>query len=563
MDSIKDTSTSTFRQIFTNGLYYKVPTFQRDYSWTEEQWDDLWEDLLMLNRKDEKSHYMGYLVLQTNNEKDHSIIDGQQRLTTISILILALIKQLKENGKNLQGKDKKDNETRIEKISENFIGNIDTVSLAQKNKLILNRNNNFFYKNSIVSSDNNTKLCKNKSNELLMKCLLWFSKKIKEEFKESLDKVKFIEMVVDKIFFTVIKVSDELNAYKVFETLNARGVQLSSSDLLKNYLFSKVDVYSDKNNDSCNDDLNELQELWQYTYDNLGTLKIEEYVRYFWNSKHKTVRKRDLFRKIKKQVTCRKEVFKLLHDLKNNVELYVALIKPDEVFWENDPEIMDILKNLKDFNAKQPISLLLVAYDLLEPDEFKRVLRIIETIYLRYNIICGFNPNDEEKVFNDIVIDLINNKKIDKSKFKKIYPSDKEFKESFVEKEFVKRQHKIVKYILLTIENTKNNSSLDIRSKNYSVEHILPENPDESWKMEKSKLKENRHKLGNMTILQIKENRNIQNDSFEKKKKTYIESKLLMNEHLSNTYNNWNEKNIQSRGKYLANQACGIWKINF
>ncbi|MFN6066912.1 MAG: DUF262 domain-containing protein, partial [Pseudanabaena sp.] len=90
-----NTSNQSLRQLLGNGLLYRVPPFQRDYSWTDEEWDDLWQDILGLFAEDgETAHYMGYLVLQSSNNKQFDIIDGQQRLTTISILILAALDHL-------------------------------------------------------------------------------------------------------------------------------------------------------------------------------------------------------------------------------------------------------------------------------------------------------------------------------------------------------------------------------------------------------------------------------------------------------------------------------------
>ncbi len=85
-----NTANSTFRQLLANGLSYRVPPFQRDYSWTEDEWDDLWQDIQALFEVDgEPAHYMGYLVLQSSDSKRFDIIDGQQRLTTISAMVLA------------------------------------------------------------------------------------------------------------------------------------------------------------------------------------------------------------------------------------------------------------------------------------------------------------------------------------------------------------------------------------------------------------------------------------------------------------------------------------------
>lgn len=96
MKGIQDTSSETLRQLMGNGLTYEVPRFQRDYSWEEEQWEDLWQDMLAVYQKQEPAHYLGYLVLQSSDDKNFRVIDGQQRLTTLSILVLAILESLKK-----------------------------------------------------------------------------------------------------------------------------------------------------------------------------------------------------------------------------------------------------------------------------------------------------------------------------------------------------------------------------------------------------------------------------------------------------------------------------------
>ena len=97
------TENNTFRKLIGNGLTYRIPRFQRDYSWTQEEWEDLWADIQGTHRADgETAHYMGYLVLQSADDKSFDVIDGQQRLTTISLIVLAILKnfeRLIDNGK--------------------------------------------------------------------------------------------------------------------------------------------------------------------------------------------------------------------------------------------------------------------------------------------------------------------------------------------------------------------------------------------------------------------------------------------------------------------------------
>ncbi len=138
-----NTANQTYRQLVGNGLIYKVPHFQRDYSWTEEEWDDLWVDIQgVLSPSGEQSHYLGYLVLQSKDGKNFDIIDGQQRLTTLSIFALAIIANL--NRLVEEEIDPENNKKRQEQLRNSFIGYLDPVTLLPKSKLSLNRNNDSF-----------------------------------------------------------------------------------------------------------------------------------------------------------------------------------------------------------------------------------------------------------------------------------------------------------------------------------------------------------------------------------------------------------------------------------
>lgn len=147
MKGIQNTSTNNFSSIIGNNRKFIVPKFQRDYSWGVEQWDDLWQDILTMI-DEEEDHYMGYLVLQTNDDKSFHIIDGQQRFTTVTILILASIKCIKTFVEN--GVESEDNQQRIDSLLHTYIGNKDSVTLVYDNILVLNRNNDAYFRDYIV-----------------------------------------------------------------------------------------------------------------------------------------------------------------------------------------------------------------------------------------------------------------------------------------------------------------------------------------------------------------------------------------------------------------------------
>lgn len=139
-----NTTNSTLRRLLGNGLSYRVPPFQRDYSWSEDEWDDLWQDIVaMFEDGGDASHYMGYLVLQSSDSKRFDIIDGQQRMTTISVMVLSALAHLQDL---VDAKlDAADNAKRKDQLRNSYIGYVDPVTLVPRSKLELNRHNNRFY----------------------------------------------------------------------------------------------------------------------------------------------------------------------------------------------------------------------------------------------------------------------------------------------------------------------------------------------------------------------------------------------------------------------------------
>ena len=231
-----NTRNDTFRKLMANGLTYQIPRFQRDYSWSAEEWEDLWLDILgTVQDGGEPAHYMGYLVLQTHDDKIFDVIDGQQRLTTLSIIVLAVLKNLSRLVD--QGVDADQNRRRLDQIRQTYIGYLDPVTLVTRSKLSLNRNNDGYYQTYLAPMRDLPQRGFRASEHALRRAFEWFDVRVMSYAADQTgDKgvalASFVEQMSDRLFFTVITVTDELNAYKVFETLNARGVRLSATDLL-------------------------------------------------------------------------------------------------------------------------------------------------------------------------------------------------------------------------------------------------------------------------------------------------------------------------------------------
>lgn len=553
MKGIQNTSTNNFSSIIGNNRKFIVPKFQRDYSWGVEQWDDLWQDILTMI-DEEEDHYMGYLVLQTNDDKSFHIIDGQQRFTTVTILILASIKCIKTFVEN--GVESEDNQQRIDSLLHTYIGNKDSVTLVYDNILVLNRNNDAYFRDYIVKLEELRVRNLKVSEKLMKQCFEFFEQRLRGRYESGKDYARFIQTVVDRLYFTQIVVNDEMNAFMVFETLNARGVQLSSSDLLKNYLFSLVDK-----NSSHPSRIETLEEKWAKLTDNIKSEKLPEFLRYYWNTGHKSIRANALFKTVRKNVTTDQTVFKLVDDLYRYSDVYMALTDSNDALWQ-DAEVKRCVALLNIFRLKQPFPVLMAAKLNLPDSDFKKLFKNILNLCFRYNVICDRNPNDQDGPFNMLAMLIKKEKRVDYQLLLPIAVDDKVFENSFSDKSFpyTSRNVKIVRYILATLEK-HNGSTQDVSfiDEDATIEHIMPQNAEDEWNVDGDKQRQLVFRIGNTCLLEKKLNMAIKNSSFQEKVKEYAKSSYLDARTIASK-NSWTENDIISRQSKMARLAVNVWK---
>ena len=556
MKGIQNTITGNFSSIISNNRRFIVPKFQRDYSWNNEQWDDLWQDIETM-REEHDEHYMGYLVLQTQDDKLFYIIDGQQRFTTVLLLIYAAIKCVERMI--AQGIDIEDNKRRCDSLKSLYIGKEDPVTLDYDNLLTLNRNNNAYFCDYIL------KLCDLKARnltateKLMRSCFEYYEQKLIGKFHSGKDYASFIQSVADGLHFTQIVVNDEMNAFRVFETLNARGVQLSSADLLKNYLFSKVD--SETTHSSR---IETLERKWSRLTDNIKAEKLPEFLRYYWNMQHKTIRANAVYKTIRQEIKEDKQVFLLLDDLISFSDIYMALTDENDEMW-TDSEVKENIALLNLFRLKQPFSLLMAAKRFLPENDFKRVLKTVIMMCFRYNVICDRNPNDQESPFNMLAQSISLEKAVDLSKLSSIMVDDNEFKSAFKEKSFPynSRNAKVVRYVLGKIEHYKGSTqNIRFNDDNVSIEHIYPQNASDEWELDESKMQRFLFRLGNICLLEKGLNRDIQNVGFSDKVTIYKKSSYYYAQKIASDFSEWNEGAIIKLQNEMATAAVSIWRVS-
>ena len=558
---------SSFGELIGNGKTYYIPSFQRDYAWGEEEWEDLWYDIADLIN--EGKHYMGYVVLQMDEGKRrYKIVDGQQRFTTLSLIYLAGIKLLGQwVEENIEAEN---NKIRAEKLKERFISNTPAASLISSSKLTLNRNNDDFYQSYLMRLRTPNRTTKLKpSQKKLLKAFEFFSKKLTDVYnKEKSGRVlaAFLEEeLAERLEFTVIEVQDDLNAYKVFETLNARGVKLSTVDLLKNYFFSVTEK-------AGKDEIEHAERQWQEINDQLADADFPVFLRHFWNSRNALERAQTLFKGIKKQKNTPELVIAFLDDLQNAASVYVAFGSPENKIWNK--EQTEAFKELVLFNVTQCYPLLLVSYERFfdnQPQEFTRILRGLSIISFRYLTISGLNPNELEIIYNRVSQRLYKKELTSAAdvlkELKVIYVADDTFKNNFALKEIptiYTRNKKMVRYILFKLENQLASTNYDFEDNAATIEHILPESPEPEWEnsFKPTEFDEYVYTLGNYTLLEKSKNSLLGNTIFENKKAVYQESRYQLTSKVMD-FEEWNPTTIRKRQKELSKIACGVWKINF
>ena len=561
--NLLDTRTTSFGDLIGNGKIYRVPSFQRDYSWSEENWEDLWQDILILHNNPDSSHYMGALVLQSSStsDKEFTIIDGQQRLATLSIVAIAVIEKIQHLIE--QDEQREANQERQEILRRTYLSDRDPRSLRYSSKIILNENNNDFYQSNLINLRRPRNIRSlSKSDQLLWQAFQYFSSHLEElgDVVQSGEKLaEFLtDIIAQQLLFIQINVEDELNAYTVFETLNARGIELSSTDLLKNYLFSLF---------RGPDDLQEAQRQWRRIINSVQMERFPEFLRYYLSLKQTRVRRERLFKIVRESVNNGQQAFELLDQLENYSSLFIALSNSNDEFWRDSPENRPYIRELELFRVKQAYPTLFTAYERFSPENFTRLLKLVCVLSFRYTVVSSLNPNELETLYNKVAIAITNgditNPRQVFDNLRSVYVSDEKFLQDFslLSISTKGQKKKLVRYILCKLEADA--SHIEVNEDSFSIEHILPESPNSGWRQNftDAQIEEMMYRLGNLTPLEPNLNRQVGNEAYPTKREVYSQSVYRLTQNI--LAEEWTPNTLATRQGALARRAIHIWRSDF
>jgi hypothetical protein len=566
--TLLNTDTEDLKELLSNGKSYSVPPYQRDYSWKQEHWEDLWEDLATVeaNRED---HYMGAIVLESGERKQFRVIDGQQRMATLSILILACVDYL--YGLASEGVDAISNKERATLLESSYLGAKDPTSLRITPKLKLNANDDDFFQLNLAQRkppQGGVRGLRD-SERLLWACFQFFKGKVQEKFstkKNGEQVAAFVsEIVTERLVFISVRVQDQLSAYTVFETLNARGLELTETDLLKNYLLSLADRLSKSQMDP-------VLRQWARITARVGIASFPEFLRHHLNSQREYVRQKQLFKTIKRDVTTLDHVFALLDRLENDAAWFEGLNDHASQFWLDYQGAKEHVRVLNLFNVSQYTPLVFAAKDAFTaPQDVVEILRYCALLSVRFNGVSRRSTHILEEIYNRAALEVRRGTARTllavRQALRPIYIPDDEFEADFAALRLRNRSTsgKRLRYILAKIEKQLSGADITDEGMTATVEHILPENPGESgWEHFTADAHERScERVGNYSLLERGLNgQQAGNAAFAQKQTMYAQSQYRTSKDLAQ-FTDWTEETISKRQADMAKVAKAIWALTF
>lgn len=567
-DDFLQAGETTLNKLLNTSRQFIVPIFQRNYSWQKSQYEQLWFDILRASKfKEKQNHFIGSIVYidmgtPAGRPQQLLLIDGQQRLTTISILLCAIKDYVQKF--NLETKL-----INLAKIKNQFLYNSDEID-EDRYKLLLNVQD----KETYIKLIDNTIFTVNKPATNIIKCYEFFYERI-EDFIKQYGQIDEIYAGIFKLSLVSISLDkDSDNPQMIFESMNSTGKDLSQTDLLRNYLL--MDLTPEKQTRLYKTYWKPMEELFGEDIYKNDVNKFDYFIRDFLTLKSDTghiCKINNVYENFKRYYldnNCEK--FAVLKDLFTYAKYYACI----DLLQENDDELKLYWQEFKKLDSHVVYPFLLKLYDdysrqILIKEDFKKILQVVIS-YLWRRAICEIPTNSLSKTFatlyqavdKDDYVNSIIKAFVFKSSYKR-FSSDYEVREKLQTKDIY--HFRLRKYLLEALENYYHKEPIDLNTANYTIEHIMPQNIEhnlswqqmlgEDWQEVHSLYL---HSLGNLTITGY--NAEMSNKSFVEKvngESGFKHSHLKLSESIAQC-DVWNKKAIQRRTNILTDIILKIWK---
>lgn len=548
--------------MFDNKRQYQIPVYQRNYDWKKDNCIELFNDILRAYDR-EKTHFLGTIVQVSQDDengiKQYLIIDGQQRMTSVYLLLKALydMSEKPEDKFELEGYIFNSSSSKEYRISE-------------KNKLklkpIKTDNEQFLY----LMNNNFDKMDKTSNifiNYELFKELICEALKNEYKIKNIIKGLKYLEIVMISLKESNDGHGDEPQV--VFERINSTGEDLTLADLIRNYV-----LMTDKNREKL------FEEYWIVIEEQLGKDKLVDYfLNYLTFKLPEQVVIKNAYYSFKKYVENNKlSNEEVLIDLKRYSKYYNVFIKEDLINYSQ--KINNLLSVFRLLQQTTIYPFLFNVFDdfenlIINEDELQEVLSFFLNYTLR-RIVTGVPSNSLRGLFKSLYKRIFVNNKSDYigqiyrfmltlSATKDSIPNDTIFKESLLHSNIYKNA-KLCKYLLAVLENGYFDSKETINiDSTISIEHIMPQNKTDEWEKEMGNeyfmvYEKYLHTLGNLTLTGY--NSELSDKSFAIKKKMIKDNSkfIILNKDIINQ-EKWNLNAINSRAERLSSSLLSIFNL--
>lgn len=573
----------TITELFQTGSY-EVPAFQRDYAWTKEQCEELWSDLKNLIEGHVKAHFLGPMVVikqGDKNQKNYLVIDGQQRLTSLQ-MIIALLRdhwiQL-DPGKRDTPAGPKPYEETCKSLLVSGPPAYDKVFIPNWHI----RDIFFDYIQRDLDDDKRKSILKFgdlptadlEYAEELFKAYVYFRERISNLNK--IEAEKFENNLLNNVLILRIDAVEIDNAFILFDTLNNRGLDLTQGDLVKNIIFQAM---AEPSLTTLSPAMIKILGEWDSVVDKVTYKKLDSFLRYFLILKLKDkVQKETIAKKIEEIYGSQVKIKQFISEINLYSDLYALVDRTDNFGGLFKNELNALFDDLADLDqATQAVFLLACLHRFKSwetKDHFEKLAKACrgaEVLSFRW-LITGKNAQDLENIWRNAAIKILDDK-LDEEKalnsaldlFKSNLPGDPEFKSELAGRSI--KSSKFVRYILRKIENSRLDNHVWVLagSDKLDVEHVAPKTPDDShdWRSAmkgEATYRNIIYRIGNQTLLTKALNRSAKNKPFNEKKSLYVKNTGhltdLTKELLTNS--KWTQQVVIKRSESLAKEAVVLW----
>jgi len=539
-----------------------VPPNQRDYLWEDSHVKDLFQDIAEAINGDKPSYFLGTIVLTAGEDGVPQVTDGQQRLATISILLASFRDYYSEKKRDML----------VGSIENDFLFEIDRSTERRVPKLTLNIDDKDYFNKRILSrpghEDRSVQLQRT-SHELIDSAAKRASKQVEAIVAQHNDKAamaaleKWTKYLLNDATVIEIIVPDSVNAFKMFETLNDRGLKVSQAYLVKNFLFGEAGYSA----------VNEMHQKWGQMDGALEALADDDAVmNYLWNMAimmNGHTRNPEIFDKIRDAVKGSPQAVEFVTMLADRSSDYIAIMQPDHVKWKTYPSsVRQLIETMNVLRVKVQRPCMFAISVKFSPNEAAKAFKLILSWSVRFLIVGGGRSGGVQEFYANIAHG-IENREIKNAedlarKAEGFIPSDTEFEGAFASAN-VSANH-LARYYLRaieqkTIENPNPEFVVNADATQVTLEHVMPQHPEGSWSQILTEVAEAHvNRLGNLALLGAASNVAAGNDSIRDKAKVYAKSGFKWTKMMAMA-KSWGPSDINARQQKMAKEAVSIWSL--